>query len=180
MRHVALRTLLSLVAIGLLLLLLTGCDSLFGGGEDDGTLTVSLTGAAQANDETTGDKKAIFIVAILPGGGDPETTDPVAIIGTEISGGEAQDVARVPGDGDPSTLPEWNGSGGSSYDVYPLVYYVTDAELDEGGDFWTECDHWVYKSDTEDWGEPISYEQDGNASFATVFSDYHFNAGTNP
>lgn len=40
------------------------------------------------------------------------------------------------------------------------------------GEFWTN-DHWVYKDKNLEWGEPITYTQDGNASFSTVFSDYY-------
>lgn len=144
-----------LLAAGLLLMLPTACDNLFGSdddSEDDGTVTVSITGADSQNGENFGG-------AVCKHGDDLTQDNGLAYGGVEINGsGEATaTLIELDDNGDP-TGEEWEGSGGKKYDVYIWID-AGDSGPGARGDFlW------------EKW--PYTYKQDGDELIETNFDDY--------
>ncbi|MDA3951984.1 MAG: hypothetical protein PF508_22440 [Spirochaeta sp.] len=154
------------IAISIALLLITGCDNLFGEEEeDDGTLAVSVSGYDGSCAPSTDNE--FFIVFVMAGGADPNTGTVLAAGGgDQITGDTASATARV---WDPQTEKAtdvvWEGSGGDRYDVYPTVYCGADLESIDLDDPYA-----VYGA--MDYSQPLTYKQDGNQSFSTDFSDY--------
>ncbi len=162
-----------LVLVGLVFLLTTGCD-LLGDDDDekDGTLTVSVSGVPSEiceNDET------LFAVFVMNAGAsvdeDWDAEEWVGLVAVEVENDSASGTAFIADQGD--TRPDWTGTGGSSYDVYPTIYCVTFGEgaptKGENAFYLVDADL-VY--DKADWSAPITYKQDGNKSISTAFEEY--------
>ncbi len=150
-------------------LLFSGCDNLFGDDEDDGTLTVSVSGFDESCPVDT-----LFAAFVYSAGADvmDDNVQPVALVGEMVSDTSASGTAFVYDDGPGSP---WKGKGGNRYDVYPTIY-CTDGTDGEGSPtvggtpFYNVNPDWVYKS--ADYDQPITYKQDGNKSIATAFGEY--------
>jgi len=152
-------------------LLISGCDNPFAEDEDDGTLTVSVSGFTG----TCGvGQDVLFAAFVYNAGADvmDDNVQPVALVGEMVPDTSASGAAFVWGD---DARPTWSGKGGNSYDVYPTIY-CTDGNapdgtpLKNGNKFNEENPDWVYKS--ADFDQPVTYKQDGNKSIATAFGDY--------
>ncbi len=165
-----------LVLVGLVFLLTTGCD-LLGDDDDekDGTLTVSVSGVP-SDICANGDTDTLFAVFIMIAGASIEEDEWleeewVGLVAEEVENGSASGTAFIADQGD--TRPDWTGTGGSSYDVYPTIYCVTFGEgaptKGENAFYLVDADL-VY--DKADWSAPITYKQDGNKSISTAFEEY--------
>ncbi|MDA3952000.1 MAG: hypothetical protein PF508_22525 [Spirochaeta sp.] len=155
------------IAIGIALLLLTGCDNLFGEEEEeeDGTLTVTISGF----DPTTCGAETPYVIGfVMPAGADPNTGTVLGAGGGPVDSPTASDTIKVwDTQTDMATDVDWSGSGGDRYDVYAGVYCISAGE-DPGDDL--DNPKWVYGA--VDYSQPFSYKQDGNQAFNTDFGDY--------
>lgn len=126
---------------------LVSCADLFGsddggggGGESDkdGIVTISLTGAAEKNDWELG-------VAVVEEGGHPET---------DLLAGDS--VLITSGTAEFTTAGDWQGSGGTTYDVYMLIQEVWGAPA-EGDLLYCEF--------------PYTYTQNGDLSISLTYGE---------
>lgn len=157
---------------------LTGCEGLeelFGGGDpEDGRLTVSVAGVPMDMCGAETEDKDIFFAALVYNAGsliDSGSSDGwVALVGEMVADGAASGTAFVVGD---DNRPEWKGSGGEEYDIYPRVYCVTFVEdgppTKNGAYFFTQDSEYVFRSIDWQW---YRYEQDGNERLDTTFNQY--------
>ena len=137
-------------------LVFTGCDSAGAGGgggsssidQNDGTVTVTLSGAAEHNDNW-------FYYAIYLSGAVPGPDDPLAYAEKEIASGVADGTelrARS------ETTNPWYAVGGTSYDLYAII------DMDGSG-----------HSDGITFGDLLyqqTFTQDGDRTIATNVDDY--------
>lgn len=153
-----------------LLILFSGCDPGGGGTEADGTLTVSIEGFEESCSVAAMEHPYLIAWVMDAGaevviGGD---TTPRAAAFAQIVGGVASAEARVfetEGEGPPET--QWRGTGGSTYDLYPTVYCITEIGTFNPG---TQEADWIHGA--TDFSAPITYTQDGDQSISTIFGDY--------
>jgi hypothetical protein len=160
------------------LAVLTGCEGLeelFGGGDpEDGRLTVSIAGALMDMCDGKDDDTILFAAHVYQAGSliDGDTYDGwVALVAEYVVNGAASGTAFVVGD---DSRPDWKGSGGKEYDIYPRLYCVTPDEgrgppTKNDADFYTQDPEYVFRGVDMPW---FRYTQDGNERLDTVFSEY--------
>ena len=148
------RRLVVLLSVSLIIagvMLLGSCDNLVGAdngehGDDyeDGTFTVSLSGAEEKNGSG-------FAAVILPeGGGHPEH-DMIAAGHVVITSDGTAEVIAMGEDKEP-----WTGTGGTTYEVIMLIQ-EEGGEPQPGDQFYREF--------------PYTYTQDGDLSLSLTYSD---------
>jgi len=165
MKPTALKVAIVIITALTTVVVLSGCNDILGNEEDDekdGNLTVSISGF-----NGTCDSDVPYLIGwVLPAGTDPMTTDPVGVgyksLESTTSGSL---VVKTVGDSGP-TDTVWTGNGGNTYDVYPTIYCTTIETFDPD----TDEPKWIHKA--ADYSQPVSYEQDGNATISTTFDEY--------
>jgi hypothetical protein len=96
--------------------------------------------------------------------------DPVAGGGGEVDGDLSGGVAEIwDATTQEPTGQEWSGKGGNSYDVYPTLYCVADPS---SYDYFNNNPSRIYGAG--DFSAPITYEQDGNKTISTTYSDTNY------
>ena len=151
-------------------LLISGCDNLFGDDEDDGTLTVSVSGATGGDEFLCGTDEPLFIFFVFPGGSftnidqaKADGLEPLSANGDVINeSGSASATAVLFGDSGP-TDTVWKGKGGNRYDVVPTVFCVDNPD-DPGTELSEGEPEYIHPT--------IGYKQDGNKSISTLASDF--------
>ncbi len=179
------------VVFALALVSLWSCDTLLGDDSDDsgdtkaddGSLTVQLLdgGSSPCPDP---------LMLAGPDGPDANHNTPVFTVWVYRAGSTADNdmvasgIAEFDDDSNstvhlnkPETNDAWQGTGGESYDVYPVAYCTVESgsieHFNDNETHWDNAMAAVHNgSGSGGYGVPITYKQDGNKAITTASGDY--------